>query len=357
MAKPKRKAPAWFIVLTACYGASLAAVTALNHFGADLWWFGALNLYLPQAMWLIPGILLILCSLAIAPRWLWLQTLYVIWVLGPVMGLSWSFHPLYEAPGTAALRLMTCNAKFGRHDIKVLIGEIDRQKPDIVLLQDAPGSMKSPLGAYFRKWYARSFGQYVVASRFPLEKVEAREISLPWQKLACLRCQIRLGRQTLTVYNVHFESPRVGLNAFRTARHSPWYLPKAILRLENNVEDRVAQAAAMRDFIRREEGPVIVAGDLNSPDSSLACKTLRDAGLHDAFDEGGRGYGYTYGHFLLQHRLPWLHISWMRIDHIMLSAQLTARRCWTGTDKASEHRPVIADLVLRASDLDNESHK
>jgi endonuclease/exonuclease/phosphatase family metal-dependent hydrolase len=144
------------------------------------------------------------------------------------------------------------------------------------------------------------------------------------------------------------ETPRESLNAFRTARYRPWYLPQAIIRLQNNVEDRLTQANSILDYVRQEHGPVIVAGDLNSPDSSLVCATLREAGLHDAFAEGGRGYGYTYGHFLLRHRLPWFRLSWMRIDHLMVSPQLKARRCWTGTGKASDHRPVIADLILKS---------
>jgi endonuclease/exonuclease/phosphatase family metal-dependent hydrolase len=76
---------------------------------------------------------------------------------------------------------------------------------------------------------------------------------------------------------------------------------------------------------------------------------LRDANLHDAFAEGGRGYGYTYGHFLLRNRIPWLPgASWMRIDHIMLSRRFRTLRCWTGTGKASDHRPVFADLLVGA---------
>jgi endonuclease/exonuclease/phosphatase family metal-dependent hydrolase len=124
-------------------------------------------------------------------------------------------------------------------------------------------------------------------------------------------------------------------------------LPSAIQQLDDNVEARLSQARALRELIRQEREPVVVAGDLNSPDASLACATLREAGLHDAFAEGGKGYGYTYGHFLLRRRFPWHGASWMRIDHIMLSSQLQSYACRAGTANDSEHRPVIADVVLR----------
>ncbi|HEX2768427.1 MAG TPA: endonuclease/exonuclease/phosphatase family protein [Geobacteraceae bacterium] len=329
------------------YGAILAAITAMNRFGADRWWFGALNLYLPQAMWVVPAVLLTFLSLRVARHWIWMSGLCALWVLGPIMGFCWSPQAPPDPAGALSVRIMTCNAKYGYRDIAALIGDIARYGPDVVLLQDAGGSLSSPLGNYFRKWNVRSFGQYVIASKLPLSGEEARWISFPGEKQACLRCRLYIGATAITIYNVHFQSPREGLNAFRTARKRPWYLPEAIQHLENNVEARLTQARAIREFVRQEQGPVIVAGDLNSTDSSQACLTLRDAGLHDAFAEGGRGYGYTYGHFLLQHRLPWLRASWMRIDHIMMNAQLQSWRCRTGTGKASDHRPVIADLIMK----------
>jgi endonuclease/exonuclease/phosphatase family metal-dependent hydrolase len=48
----------------------------------------------------------------------------------------------------------------------------------------------------------------------------------------------------------------------------------------------------------------------------------------------------------LKHRMPTFNVSWMRIDHIMMSSHFQSRDCWTGTGEASDHRPVIADLVL-----------
>ena len=120
----------------------------------------------------------------------------------------------------------------------------------------------------------------------------------------------------------------------------------AIEELEENVEARLSKARALGRLIRQEREPIVVAGDLNSPDASLACATLRQAGLHDAFAQAGKGYGYTYGHFLLRRRLPWLAVPWVRIDHVMLSGYLTSRACWAGTEDLSDHRPVIADIAL-----------
>lgn len=346
--KSHQRAKVWFLSLTFLYGVVLTAIAVLNRLGADRWWFGALNLYLPQVIWLLPGILLTFFSLKFCRRWILLPLLCVLWVAGPIMGFCWPLHSPPEVSGRVSVRVMTCNAKYGKRDITALIDDIQRHEPNVVLLQDADAdrSLKGPLGRFFRGWNVRSSGQYVIASKLPLSEAQIRTISFPGQDHSCLRCELHMGKAVIVVYNVHLETPRAGLNAFRAVKARPSYLPQAVQRFENNVEARLIQARSLSEYISKEQGPVIVAGDLNSPDASLACAMLRNAGLSDAFAAGGKGYGYTYGHFLLQHRLPWLQLPWMRIDHVMTSSHFQSRRCQTGTEEASEHRPVIADLLL-----------
>jgi vancomycin resistance protein VanJ len=342
------KALGWLLCLTGAYGIFLAAVTILNWSGADRWWFGALNLYLPQIMWAVPGLVLTILIFRIDRSWAWLPLICVLWVLGPIMGFCWSTQPPQPAPGSLSLRVMTWNIKYGFYDITPLINEIDRSKPDVVLFQDASNSLNGPLGDYFKKWQVRSHGQFVIASKYPLSEAEVREFpATGGGRQDYLHCQLHLGQSVISLYNVHFKTPRKSLNALRTVRRQPLNLPQAIQTFDHNVSTRLVQAISILGSLSKEQGPVIVAGDLNAPDASRVCTTLRDAGLHDAFAESGRGYGFTYGHLLLKRRLPWFRISWMRIDHVMMNSQLRTQRCWIGTGMASDHRPVIADLMLQ----------
>jgi vancomycin resistance protein VanJ len=347
MAKPHQKLPVWLLTLLFSYAALLAALTVLNRLGADRWWFGDFNLYLPQVVWLAPGIPLALLCLKLARRWIFLPLCCMAWVLGPIMGFCWPTHLAPESAPGVPFRVMTWNVHHGRHDKfaqLALIHDIDGNQPDIVFLQASGELLKGPLGKYFRNWHVQTKGEHTIASRIPLVKVEDTAIAEPGKDANCLRCRVRIGSTLTTLYGVHFESPRMGLGSMMAARKNPGSASGAIGMLEQNAATRFRQSQLISALVRREKGPVIVAGDFNSTESSVACANLRDAGLHDAFVEGGRGYGYSYGHFL--HPLPGQHYSWMRIDHIMMSAQLRARRSWTGTWEASEHRPVIADLVL-----------
>ena len=344
------KSVSWLLILNVLYATILAAIALVNWLGPDRFWLGALNLYLPQVMWGVPGGMLLLLTFRLDRFWIWLPLLCVLWVLGPLMGYNWPSRQEKAESSGKGIRVMTWNIKYGKHDLMPLIEEMERSRPDIVLLQDAVKAGAGPLGDYFRNWEVRSQGQYLVASRYPLSAAEVCE--LPYsgrQKESFLRCKARIGRAEVALYNVHFKTPRRSLKAFLKAQGGAWYIPRAVDRLEHNVATRQVQAQTVAGYLAQEKGAVIVAGDLNAPDASLVCGALRDAGLRDAFAESGRGYGYTYGHFLLKNRLPWLRFSWMRIDHIMTSPDFLGRRCWVGTGKASDHRPVVADFLLRNS--------
>ncbi|SEM38032.1 Uncharacterized conserved protein YafD, endonuclease/exonuclease/phosphatase (EEP) superfamily [Syntrophus gentianae] len=342
------KAAVLLRVLTGFYGLILGTITVLNWKGPDFFWLGALNLYLPQVFWTVPGIILAGLTFKADRSWTWLPLLCVLWVLGPIMGFCWSPDQPEPAPGSLTLRVMTWNTKYKPQKSPLLIDEITLCNPDVVLFQDASGSMRGPLGKYFRTWNVYTSDQYVIASRYPLSHLEIHELPFSGRwKQQFLSCRLSLGSTVISLYNIHFVTPRQSLNAIKATRRRLGDLPEAGSTLENNVRNRIAQADAVRELLRDESGPVILAGDLNAPDPSRVCATLREAGLHDAFAEGGKGYGYTYGHFLLKDRYPWLRVSWMRIDHIMVSSGFTTRRCWAGSGRASDHRPVIADLILK----------
>ncbi len=338
------------LLLTLILGMLLAAVTIMNHLGADRWWFGALNLYLPQAIWAIPGITLTAAMALVNVRLLWAPLLCVTWVCGPLMGFCWSRQAPPE-PGQTTLRVMSCNVKFGSRDIPSLLAEINEQRPDLVLLQDATGLLETPVGEFFREWNVRYHGQYIIASRLPLEEAVVQWLNFPGQveRQASLRCRLKVAGKSITFHNVHLHSPREALSLLPEALKNPPLWDFFATQLANNAASRLIQAQKLAALLQGETGAVIVAGDLNSPDASLVSSTLRDAGVHDAFVQGGRGYGYSYGQFLIPHGLHLPSFSFVRIDHILINSQLRTIRSWTGTATASDHRPVYADLVMQSS--------
>lgn len=106
------------------------------------------------------------------------------------------------------------------------------------------------------------------------------------------------------------------------------------------MNDRLVQSGLLAEHLRQMKRPRIVAGDLNAPETSAVVKTLLHTGLRDAFSSAGVGYGYTHGHALK------LGMSFLRIDHVLVSDDIGVVQTEVGGAVASEHRPVIADLLL-----------
>jgi vancomycin resistance protein VanJ len=321
-------------ILNVLYLLGLALLTALNASGPEETWFGSLNLYLPQWIWLLPGIPLFLLTLLAAWRRAWLPLLGILWTAGPIMGYCW--HGSSAPPKTPGIRLriMTYNVKWARWDTAAIVRDLETYQPDVVQMQDSAGALNGAVGRALAGWNVSISGQYIIASRLPLSKVEGRNISFPGSSHHCLRATLTVQNQSITLYNVHLLSPRYGLLAVRHRNTDG---------IEANTDQRLYEAKMLVDAVRGEDGPLILTGDLNAPIQAQVCQYLFHVGLRDAFTEAGRGYGYTYGQ---QTRLKHPYV---RIDHIMVNAPWQVLACWTGNETGSEHIPVLADLFLPAS--------
>src|SRR5262249_38736841 len=155
-------------------------------------------------------------------------------------------------------------------------------------------------------------GQYIVASRLPLSKLQSKDLSYPGGHHDCVRATLTVQGVPITLYDVHLLSPREGLVAVKY---------RQIDGMEGHVSDRLARSDRLAGYLRQEHGPLIVTGDLNTPVQALTCRKLFDVGLRDAFSAAGSGYGYTYGQYTRIHR------PFVRIDHILTNAPWQVRDC------------------------------
>jgi len=316
------------------HAGAVFSILLLNALGPERWWPVGVNMFLPQWIWGIPSVALLpLCAL-FARRLIALPLATIAAVAGPLMGLSWGMP---GAPEGLFLRVMTYNVQLWQtSNVSAIVAEIERARPDIVCLQDARGVGRNGLDEFLRDWKVASYGQYVIASRFPIVDSAVGDISYAGEAHSCLRARINVAGRTIVVANAHFATPRDALVGLR----SPEFWADGVPLLKENLSHRMTQARALANDLRRVEDPLIIAGDLNSPPPSLALRTLTGLGLTNAFSSAGHGYGYTFGHTLLNER------SFLRLDHILLSRHFSAASCTVGTARGSDHRPVIAELIL-----------
>ena len=119
--------------------------------------------------------------------------------------------------------------------------------------------------------------EVLTLSRFPV--VSTREISLPGTTRRFLVTRLRTPQGELSVINVHFSTvmfSRVLDGQVQTTRRNR----------QNQLDILRREAAAV-------QGPLIVAGDFNTPPRGRIYRALA-AQFSDAWDAAGRGLGYTF---------------------------------------------------------------
>lgn len=327
----------------------VAVLAALLHWASDNTGMIELLRYVPYPVWLGPVVLAVVLSFWLGWVWRALAAGALALVLGPVMGLSLGQGQASagDAVGQQPVRMMTYNVKsyeavWRDTGLSLFSDELARQAPDILVMQDAEqwverGRVAPPVASVlsaYRLTQTSAQDEYVIASRFPLRGCQSGQIPRGNRTHATLQCEVQVGQRWVTVLTVHTLTPRRGLNAARAEKLDgldDWRL---------NYGMRLQQARSLADMAARLPRPLILAGDLNAPEHSPVIQTLLAVDLRDAFGQGGLGWGYTLGHALRP------GISFLRLDHILVSADIGIVRAWAGGKQASEHRPVVADLLV-----------
>ena len=118
-----RRRSTWLRAIALAYALFLALIELSRRVGPEQWWLTCLNLYFPQAVWALSGVLLLLLAFAIDRRLALVLALCVLWVLGPLMCLAVVFKRT-TAPPEQRLRVMTYNSKYGLGDMRGVAAEI-----------------------------------------------------------------------------------------------------------------------------------------------------------------------------------------------------------------------------------------
>jgi endonuclease/exonuclease/phosphatase family metal-dependent hydrolase len=331
-------------VVCACL-APHAVIFALQHVRGVPVWLAELARFVPYYWMLVPGVLAAVLSMALPRWWLLLGVGNVFLLVTVTMGLQWNSPGDPDVTGTH-VRVLTYNVKafqaiHRQGGFSAIEQEIRRQQPDIVALQDADGwvsarSETAPQVAppMFGLPYVVAIGQYVVASRFPLSACVSGNIGFRAETHRYLRCEVRIGATQVQLVTVHFVSPRAALVATRKQ------LVHGLDAWRVNLADRLFQSRALLTDLSHLPRPLILMGDFNAQEGSLVLETLKQAGLRDTFSKAGRGYGYTHGHSLDK------GLDLLRIDHVLVSPEVHVVTSAVGGGEASEHNPVVADLIL-----------
>ncbi len=303
----------------------------------------ALLQYVPYYVYLLPALVALAWSYWLG--WLWRAaalTAVLAVLLGP-MGLCLGRPDV----GDGRFRLMTYNAKVKLamdrpNGLWELAQEITSHDPDVLVMQDAgevlgvPGDGQARLKQLVGEREVFAQGQFIVASRLPLRDCKLLSLHTNEPGHAFVHCVLTVKGQDVDLITTHLTTPRRGLNAIRS-----WGI-RGVGMWRDNVDERMRQSRYLSKYlVNLAPRPRVLAGDLNAPEGSTVVQNLLATGLRDAYSSGTTGFGFTHGHSLR----PW--ISFLRIDHVLVSPTVGVHSIEVGGSKASEHRPIIADLLVQ----------
>jgi endonuclease/exonuclease/phosphatase (EEP) superfamily protein YafD len=231
-------------------------------------------------------------------------------------------------PNNTALRVVSLNCAGG--DSKAA-EEVARYHPDIVLLQETPPRHEiKPLAEVI----SGGKSDLVVGaapgdntSIIARGRVTPVPVPAGWS-YHFSRARIQIGEQPV----IEVISARLSPYDPTIDLWSPscW---RSQLDVRRQQRDQMEWLVRQLDSIPKDV-PVIVGGDFNAPGRDALFRHLRPR-LHDAFHEGGVGWGDT-----LINEFPFI-----RIDQIWVSDHFRAASMVSHRTEHSDHRMVICDLV------------
>ncbi len=357
---------AWLVVLLAVY----AVVLLVAAVGASYWpapprviallnelailLFGPAPILLALALLLRARLAIVLAALPVAL----FVTLY-----------GARFVPVSTAsarPHQQEIVVYTANIAHRREGFGPLLDQIEREQPDVVLVQEliegadeldagltammekrprgptgAPGPAtgeREPLDIPRHRALAprRDYTGVGMWSRFPIVDVA---VFPPAYRGANLSQRVRIDVEgtIVTVYNVH-------LNAPVNARWEPSPNPLDLLAIYQR-GTRSERVGAILADAQAQPGPVLLAGDFNLTDRTYDYRRLADQ-LTDVFAATGWGLGATFPAPESTRRLVGLVSPLIRIDYVWAGRDVSPRAARVVEAAGSDHLGLVARLAL-----------
>lgn len=179
----------------------------------------------------------------------------------------------------------------------------------------------------------KRFMGMAIFSRFPI--INDGVIFDNQKSNGAMFADVRIGKDTLRIYNVHLESMAIQAEALENYDQAKEVYRQTIGKLHRGSLKRNEQLTMLYEHLSNSPYPVILMGDLNEIPYSYAYFRLSQK-LKNAFEVAGRGFGFTYNRVLF----------FLRIDHIFASPELNPTYFNTHREvDYSDHYPVSATFT------------
>ena len=242
------------------------------------------------------------------------------------------------------LRVMSWNAQSDNANVDALVSALERLRPDVVAIQESGIVLSTTLPTrvgerypYQEHYPTGKASGMAILSRYPLLDAQRPHFRSDRESCNCQQVTLDLNGRPVTLISAH---PWPANFQLRWRGPIPIVLgfnPRSQNRMFKHILARV-------EATQRLGMPLLLVGDFNTTEGQPNYRRLRQR-LGDAFASAGVGPGFTWPH---QVRINGMMLPpLLRIDHIYYSNAWLVRRAFPGNIAGSDHRYVVADLVLQ----------
>ena len=304
----------------------------------------SLLLYLPYWLMYLP-------LLVAVPLTLWVsKPLFLLLVFATLLNAllfselyAWNFSLEDKAKLPGQLRVLTFN-QGGTPNSDLLRQYAEKMQIDVMLFQESHRRKVPKMSE--AGWQRSCQLRLCVVSRYPFrieERIKRQRKKSGGHAGVSYKLKLRLDPQgiqpkgsqeeagkkiVLNLYNVHLDTPRKALESIIGLNE------QASGMIEENFGDRSRESKIISESAKAQRHSLI-AGDFNLMiNDPLYRKYWRE--FKNTYSEAGAGFGSTK------------YTRWhgVRIDHILISPNITVHQAWVGPDLGGDHRPVIADIAF-----------
>jgi endonuclease/exonuclease/phosphatase family metal-dependent hydrolase len=219
---------------------------------------------------------------------------------------------------------------------------INEQNPDILCIQEYSETAKVDLRVYKHKFIFMQgknikTGQ-AIFSKYPI--IGKGNIKFPQSDNLIVYADIRKGKDTIRVYNMHLQSIKISPDVNEMQDNvdsiSQQKSQLVVKRISLAFKQQQQQAEILKNHKKECHYPIIICGDMNNSAFSYVYRSIK-GNLNDCFEEAGNGFGQTYSFKYYP----------ARIDYIFADKSMKVKEFQNFPKfKESDHYPILARLIM-----------
>ncbi len=221
-------------------------------------------------------------------------------------------------------------------------GFINDQNPDILCIQEYSTNANVNLRVY-KYQFVLMLGNKIktgqaIFSKFPI--VNSGQIIFPKSNNNAVFADIKKGKDTIRVYNIHLESLKITPDIDEINKGKNDIDQQKSMDLLRRISKAFTAQQLQAELIKKhKEGsiyPILICGDMNNSAYSYVYRSIRGT-LKDSFEEAGSKFGETYSFKFYP----------ARIDYIFADAKFKVKQFTSFPEfKNSDHFPIMSRLEM-----------